>query len=184
MAFKKSESDDEFIIQIEVVGFASQTHTWPDSYYRNFAEDVVVPLTAIGVPMQHLRFYGADEGIVLASPKSPIRLTDSQLRAYSGWMGHQHAPDPDAHWDPGRFLMDKAFEYAAKPQTMGEEVITVITCASPNKCGLLLPDGRTVDVTDDKTSRSHAQALINAGKYLEQKVEINTWNKLVPAEEV
>lgn len=111
-AFRGAESDDECVIQVEVVGRAAETHTWPDEWYRNFAEDVIVPLRALcGIPDQHLRFCRADEGIVLARSTSPIRLSDAQLRAYSGWLGHQHIPAPDEHWDPGGFLFDKALAY-------------------------------------------------------------------------
>lgn len=120
-AFRNGETDDEFIVQVELVGFASQTHTWPTEVYANIAEDVLKPLEdLVGIPRQHLRFYRAGEGgIVLASKYSPIRLRPAALRAYSGWMGHQHAPgladngtvlaSGDEHWDPGGFLIDLAF---------------------------------------------------------------------------
>ncbi len=121
-AFRGGESDDEYIIQIETVGFAAQTHTWAPQIYANFAEDVMKPLEdLIGIPRNHLRFYGQDEGIVLATKSSPIRLRPTQLRNYSGWIGHQHIPgrsdsgailaDGDSHWDPGRFLIGLAMSY-------------------------------------------------------------------------
>lgn len=112
-AFRGSESDDEAIIQVEIVGFASETPNWSDQWYRNVGEDVIGPLReAVGIPDTFLRFYGPDEGIVLASPDSPIRLSDSELRNFSGWLGHQHIPSPDEHWDPGRFNMALALKYA------------------------------------------------------------------------
>jgi len=111
-ALRNSEAEDDFVIQFEIVGFAESTHKWPDEYYRNFAADVIVPMEqALAVPRRHMRFYGADEGIVLASRHSPVRLSNAAWRAYSGWLGHQHSPNPDEHWDPGRFLMDKAFSF-------------------------------------------------------------------------
>lgn len=122
-AFRNGETDDEFIVQVEMVGFAAQTHTWSNQVYANIAEDVLKPLEdLVGISRQHLRFYRAGEGgLVLATKTSPIRLRPSALRAYSGWMGHQHAPGVgdngvvlpagDEHWDPGGFLMDKAFGF-------------------------------------------------------------------------
>lgn len=111
-AFRGSESDDEFVIQIEIVGFADTTHNWTDRIYRNIAEDVVRPLEQlVRIPRNSLRFYRANEGIVLARPDSPIRLSLSALRAYRGWLGHQHIPAPDSHWDPGGFRMDKVFAF-------------------------------------------------------------------------
>jgi hypothetical protein len=111
-AFRGSESDDEFIIQVEIVGFAKETHKWPDRFYKNLAEDVIKPLEdLVGIPRRALRFYGEGDGIVLASASSPVRLSNAQLRAYSGWLGHQHIPSPDEHWDPGKLLIQKSFNH-------------------------------------------------------------------------
>lgn len=134
-AFRNGETDDEFIIQVEIVGFASKTHLWPNHVYANIAKDVLKPLEElVGIPRQHLRFYRADEGIVLARKTSPIRLRPAALRAYSGWMGHQHAPGladngallatGDEHWDPGGFLMDKAFSFMPN-KLKGEDMLVL-----------------------------------------------------------
>jgi hypothetical protein len=123
-AFKGSESDDEYVIQVEMVGFARQTHLWSDQVYRNIAEDVIKPLEdLIGIPRTALNFHGEGEGIILAHKDSPIRLSSTALRNYSGWLGHQHIPSPDAHWDPGRFLIWKCFNHLASlvPQPPVEE---------------------------------------------------------------
>lgn len=112
-AFKGAESDDEFILQVEIVGFANSTHNWPDQVYRNIGQDIIAPLRRImGIPNNYQQFHGEGEGIILASPNSPIRLSDSAFRNFSGWVGHQHVPAPDAHWDPGRFKMDLALRYS------------------------------------------------------------------------
>lgn len=135
-AFRNGETDDEFIIQVEVVGFAAKTHTWPNSVYANFAQDVIEPLHEyMGVPLQHLRFYRADEGIVLARKTSPIRLRPTALRMYSGWMGHQHAPGladngsvlqyGDEHWDPGGFLMDTALSFVRKNPDLEDSMLII-----------------------------------------------------------
>jgi hypothetical protein len=50
---------------------------------------------------QHPRFYGANEGIVLASYNSPIRMGAAEYQAFNGFCGHQHCPE-NAHWDPGK----------------------------------------------------------------------------------
>lgn len=124
-ALRGDESDDEFAVQIEIVGFASQAHLWSDQVYRNIAEDVIRPLrNAIRVPDQHLRFYRADEGIVLATATSPIRLNDTAFRNFSGWLGHQHVPAPDVHWDPGGFLIDKALQFSQE-ENVDERSIAV-----------------------------------------------------------
>jgi hypothetical protein len=121
LAFKGYQSDDEAIIQVEIVGFANQTHTWPAQYYRNIGEDVVGPLAAqVGIPANTLTFYGEGCGFTLASPDSPIRLSDTELRNYSGWLGHQHIPAPDSHWDPGAFRMIEALSYAGDDMELNE----------------------------------------------------------------
>lgn len=111
-ALRGSESDDEFCIQIEIVGYAAQTQWWSQTIYNNIARDVIGPLEkAVGIPRRALRFYGDNEGIVLASASSPIRLTNTRFRNYKGWLGHQHIPSPDVHWDPGKFQIHKCFNY-------------------------------------------------------------------------
>lgn len=130
LAFRGSENDDEYVFQVEIVGFAATTHTWPEQWYRNYGEDVIRPLrTFYGVPDQHLRFYRADEGIILARSTSPIRLSSSAFRSYSGHLGHQHVPAPDTHWDPGGLLLDKAIYYAKEAEMAGpsaEEIATAV----------------------------------------------------------
>jgi hypothetical protein len=127
-ALKNAEAEDDYVIQVEVIGFAEATHQWPDEYYKNFATDVIIPLErAINVPRQHLRFYRAGEdGHILASKYSPVRLSQAAWRLYSGWVGHQHSPNPDEHWDPGGFLMDKAFSYVPGHDAIKEDPIMVL----------------------------------------------------------
>lgn len=112
-ALKGGESDDEICIQVEVVGYSEDAHNLPDSALEWLGVYVVRPIhELVPIPWQHLRFYGADEGIVLASPNSPIRLSDSEFRNCTGHVGHQHVPAPDEHWDPGRLYVDKILAYA------------------------------------------------------------------------
>jgi hypothetical protein len=141
-AFKGSESDDEYIIQIEIVGFARQTHLWSDQIYRNIAEDVIKPVgDAIGIPRTALKFYGEGEGIILASPDSPIRLSAAQLRNYRGWLGHQHIPRPDSHWDPGRFLIGKCFAHLSTLEWRDDSVKNLILARSANGNDIWVGDG-------------------------------------------
>lgn len=108
-------NDDDYVAQIELVGFARDTRHWPDEAYRNIAEDVIRPLSEVfGIPpvvVWH-GFKDEQDGIFLASPNSPIRLSSTQLRDFSGWLGHQHLPAPDSHWDPGAVDMTCLLDYA------------------------------------------------------------------------
>jgi hypothetical protein len=106
-------NDDDYMIQIELVGFAAESRFWPAEAWRNIAEDVIKPIEDhFGVPRRALGFKDARDGISppLATASSPIRLGWAALRDYSGWLGHQHLPAPDEHWDPGAIQISRAFE--------------------------------------------------------------------------
>lgn len=125
-ATRNSEAEDDYVIQVEIVGFASQTHTWSGAVLQNIATDLFDPLERVlGVPRAFKRFYRADEGIVLASPNSPIRLTNAQWRSFSGYLGHQHAPAPDDHWDPGGFPISKVFSLMEGDDMTPKELLDV-----------------------------------------------------------
>lgn len=121
-AFAGSESDDEFVIQVEVAGFAASMRDAPDVVREWLALEVVAPLEkAVGVPRTVIAFGFHDTRSYhgrypLASKRSSIRLTAAELRKFSGHLGHQHMPgddDPtdhddsgDEHWDPGALPID------------------------------------------------------------------------------
>lgn len=101
-----SDTEDSWVIQIEVAGYAGESHDWPASDLDWLGEAVLAPLVEL-VPIPPdvapQGFHGADEGIVLASSSSPIRFSSvGAWDAFAGHVGHQHAPAPDEHWDPGR----------------------------------------------------------------------------------
>lgn len=107
-------NDDDYMIQVELVGFAAETRTWPDEALRNIAADVVAPLEQyFKIPRQVIGsgFKDGRDGITLAVENSPIRLSAAGLRDFSGWLGHQHLPAPDTHWDPGALPMAKILTY-------------------------------------------------------------------------
>lgn len=111
-SLKGSESDDEPVIQIEICGFARETQDWSDAMIDWLASQVMVPIhrlwpyTVKGAPQG---FHGANEGIYpyIASAESPIRFSRVEFERFGGIVGHQHAPSPDTHWDPGAFPINK-----------------------------------------------------------------------------
>lgn len=109
-----SEADDEFAIQVEVVGFAEQMADIPEDQLRWLGEEVARPLHEImGVPYVVIRhgFRGAGGGIILADSDSPIRVSLDEMRSFSGHMAHQHVPG-DTHWDIGGFPIHRCLTYA------------------------------------------------------------------------
>lgn len=111
------QSDDDPIYQVEIVGFSKDSRFMPEWMLANIAEDVIKPLAdTVGIPpiMIGRGFKDGLDGVYpyLASPQSPQRITYAELRAFSGWLGHQHLPAPDDHWDPGAINMARLIELA------------------------------------------------------------------------
>lgn len=93
-------------IQLERCGFAADP--MPDDEYDALGKllaDLVDAGHALDLA-QHPRFYGANEGIVLARKDSPIRMSAREYEAFNGFCGHQHVPEND-HWDPGKLDGDR-----------------------------------------------------------------------------
>lgn len=113
-SLRGNENDDEFVVQVEIQGFADRPPGPTECDWIGAA--VVAPIAwAIGCPLigPPQGFHGDSEGIELASTASPIRFrTEAALRAFSGVMGHQHAPPPDVHWDPGHIDIDRVLDAA------------------------------------------------------------------------
>ena len=89
-------------IQIEIVGFASQTPTWAPEQLA-FIGSVMRQIEDL-VPIPHesgLKFL--DLAGVNANPGN--RMTVDQWKVFSGWCGHQHVPG-ETHWDPGAIDID------------------------------------------------------------------------------
>jgi hypothetical protein len=81
-------------IQVELIGFASETGTWPASYYRNIAALARWIEYNAGVPRRC--------SVKFAVPAT--RLSDTEFVNYAGHLGHEHVPQQRAgHWDPGAF---------------------------------------------------------------------------------
>lgn len=124
-------NDDDYMVQIELVGFAAESRFWPDQAWRNIAEDVVKPLEDhFGIPRRIIwhGFKDARDGIYpyLSSTASPIRLNAAQLRDFAGWLGHQHLPSPDEHWDPGALQLQKAFAHLEEDVALTEAEMNTI----------------------------------------------------------
>lgn len=59
----------------------------------------------------------------------------------------------------------------------------IITCAAPNRCGIL-SGGMLLDITDDTTARGFAQSAINRSVVAEIRVSEATWNRLATASRI
>lgn len=93
-------------IQVEIVQFAA--NKFNDVEHEALGK-WLADLVKAGVDLnvrQHPRFYGANEGIVIASYNSPIRMDAKAYDDFNGFCGHQHTPE-NAHWDPGKLDADR-----------------------------------------------------------------------------
>jgi hypothetical protein len=163
-SLKGSESDDEFVVQVEIVGFAGRPPGPEECDW--LGREVVGPIArAIGCPLVPVPqgFHGPGEGIVLASTGSPIRFrSEGALRAFAGVMGHQHAPPPDTHWDPGRIDINRILAAArggaplppAPPPEEEDDMDYVLQ--APGRPPAHLTQGRLVKLPDGK---SHIAAV-------------------------
>lgn len=101
------------VVQVEIVGFARNTHTYSDSWYQWLAEHVVRPICErMAIPRRCTKFYGEGDGYVLATPSWIGRMQDAEFNAYKGICGHQNVGDGNDHWDPGKLNEAKLLAYA------------------------------------------------------------------------
>jgi hypothetical protein len=82
-------------IQVELIGFARESHLWSDEAYRNIAKLARWIEKHAGVPRQCTVTFRSD-----SNHKVP------DYTNYTGHLGHQHVPEND-HWDPGLFQIRK-----------------------------------------------------------------------------
>jgi hypothetical protein len=85
-------------IQVELIGFASQTHLWTDAAYKRIAQLARWIEANAGVESQCSVKFGGGSTVF-------TRLLPGAWLQYSGHIGHQHVPHND-HWDPGRFRIE------------------------------------------------------------------------------
>lgn len=114
-ALWNEDADDSRCYQIEIVGFAEDSHLWSDDVLNWLGKELALPLHEYaGVPYTVVwKGFKRDgeTGYILADPDSPLRLSQYELDHFSGWLGHQHIPG-DSHWDPGGLNVHKILQFA------------------------------------------------------------------------
>lgn len=100
------ETNHAHAIQVELIGFAKDTATWPDSYYRNIAALARWIEKNAGVPRRAGVHFTAGGG------RQAARLSPAGWLAYAGHCGHEHVPS-NFHWDPGQFRIGKVLDLEA-----------------------------------------------------------------------
>ena len=92
--------------QIAIVGYATDMQDLTSGDLDWFADVVVAPILELcGIPNLWVELFGEHDGIGppwLASPESKRRFTYNRFYEFAGVYGHQNAPAPNDHWDPGK----------------------------------------------------------------------------------
>lgn len=89
-------------IQWSIVGYAADMPNLPPAALKWLAEEFLAPMLEINkIPNSWSKSYGPDDGIVLASIHSPIRMGGQEWYNFSGVTYHQTIPGQD-HWDMGK----------------------------------------------------------------------------------
>lgn len=95
------ETNRSGAIQVEIVGFAKDSHKWPAEVLEWLGREVVEPIhNALDFKLTYPPFVGVEAGTI-ATVNAAQRFTWAEWDDFNGVCGHQHVPGND-HWDPGR----------------------------------------------------------------------------------
>ncbi len=92
------ETNRAGVINIEIVGFAAQSPTWPKAWLEWLGTAVLSPIRAVcPFDLRAPDFVAYPQSYGLGASQ---RFSRAQFATYGGIIGHEHAPDND-HGDPG-----------------------------------------------------------------------------------
>jgi hypothetical protein len=167
-ALRGDENDDELTIQIEVAGHANRSRDLTDDQLRWLATEVLDPLNralaAAGMPtipavLPPKGFRDEDDGefLPLAVAGSLIRFTRAEYEAYSGHMGHQHAPSPNHHWDPGFLDVARIISFSSSSTPDPED--TIVATLTDAQARQLVADAKAAAASAAAAARSAQRAV-------------------------
>lgn len=123
IAARAMVSNNSAVVQVEIIGYCDKATATKygvmHSYLPNLDADGLAYLAesfkiigdALGIPpTTSVKWlpYPASYG------NNGVRLTNTSIRTVKGWVGHQHAPAPDNHGDPGDWFPKVLALMAAK----------------------------------------------------------------------
>ena len=86
-------------VQVEIAGWAKDTHQWPQAWHDWLALEVMLPIHEhAGIPLTTWEPYRGGEGYGVGASQ---RMSPEQWTRFTGFCGHQHVPG-NSHWDPGK----------------------------------------------------------------------------------
>lgn len=135
-SYANKANDTQRVFQLEIVGFSAESRNANEDELRWYGEEVFRPIMqATNVPAfvvpkgfhDTTTYKPKNPNNYLASARSEIRLTDAELVAFAGVLGHQHMPAPDSHWDPGALDVERILRYAFPNNATPEEREAMLT---------------------------------------------------------
>ncbi len=117
--------DDYPTWQVELWGKAASVPSYGDKWYRGVADLFKIFHEIYNIPVVFADF----SNIAVAYPgATPDRMTDEEVRAFSGFLGHAHMGlGQDTHWDPGRLDTVKVKNFMKVRDSMWGNDITDAT---------------------------------------------------------
>lgn len=104
-------------IQVEITGFAADSHNWSDSDLRWIAEGIKEVCEVEGIDWRNFRTFVGEEAGTIAREDAPQRMSFAEWDAFDGVCGHQHVPE-NHHWDPGRLNYPRILGYIEENDDM------------------------------------------------------------------
>lgn len=148
------ETNREGVIQIEVVGRASEPFTSNAVLVRGLAKLMRWIESETDIPRSSavdFHPYPPDLGARLG--REPWRMSNDAWSRYAGWLGHQHSPE-NAHGDPGAIDIAKLLALpappAARPTPLEDDVKLYVFTDKGLDWGTDLLTKRRFDSQDDK----------------------------------
>lgn len=169
------QTNRDNVVQLEIVGTADRNKagTWGAQYVENF------PRPYLDGIARWMRFVNLNHGVpnrcAVVFKRYPesygangVRLSGSVWDAYSGWLGHQHAPE-NTHGDPG--LIDIAYllaKAAGKPPIQEDDMAYFTVYTAPGMATRLVVDGALV--VGPATELAEMVAAYKKAGYVEKRV--------------
>jgi hypothetical protein len=107
-----AQENDCPTFQVELWGNAANVPRYSDEWYQGVADLCQVFVDEYGIPPDFADFTNVRYGAY-----APQRMSDEDVTAFSGFLGHCHMGyGVDTHWDPGELDAAKVLSYMTEPE--------------------------------------------------------------------
>lgn len=164
-------TNDAHCIQIEIIGHAADSATWPDDEIVWLGKTLAPMMNQLGIKRQAPKFvaYPASAGFYFIG-----RFSETYWAEFPGVCGHEHVPEND-HGDPGAFKIS-LFLASTLPQggPVPPTVPPEFNPAHPTRAEVSdvdCPTGGAWGVTADGAVQTHGSAPFHGGPFGDSRVQ-------------